>query len=215
LTVSSAYDSYVTDSDCAEDRWITTFYEDGSVETVERPGYAKSVRQKEWDAWGGGPPIPEVTSYNAGHELTRHARDVVVGILAADDATARAVAVWCARSACEYAGLAQRPWVSAALEDLAAGRPAVDPFKDPGDAFERLQVDLTLKNTGGDGPSLRVGSAYTAIPAIFGAYLPDGRRAAMEALSHAHFTYGREHVVELYDHLRGAFPDLPEPTAKE
>jgi hypothetical protein len=62
LTVSSIYDSYVTDSDCAEDRWITTFYEDGSVETVERPGYAESVRQKEWDAWGGGPPIPEVTS---------------------------------------------------------------------------------------------------------------------------------------------------------
>lgn len=192
-----------------EDRWITTFYEDGSVATVERPGYAESLRQKEWDAWGGGPPIPEVTSYNAGHELTKHARDVVLGILATDDTTALQVAAWCARSACEYAGLAQRPWVASALDDLDDGRPAADPFIDPIDAVDRLQIELGLDQYSSDSPKLNVGSAYAAIPAVIGARHPDSRRAAMEALSHAHFTYGPRHTSELYDRLRVAFPDLP------
>ncbi|MFJ6095229.1 hypothetical protein [Williamsia muralis] len=192
-----------------EDRWITTFYEDGSVETVERPGYAESLRRKEWDAWGGGPPIPEVTSYNAGHELTKHARDVVVGILAADDTTARQVAAWCARSACEHAGLAQRPWVAAELDNLAEGWPPADPFRDPIDAFNRLQIELDLQHVVDHGPQLSVGSAYTAIPAVLGARHPNSRRAAMEALSHAHFTYGPRHTSELYDRLRVAFPTLP------
>lgn len=199
----------VSDVDISDiERWDTTFHADGSVESVERPGYADAVRQRQWDAWGGGPPLPEVSSYNAGRELLVAARDVVVGILAADDTTARAVAAWCARAACEHSGLARREWVSTALDDLDAHRPAGGAFTDPRQAFDRLQADINVERTK-DGSGWGPGSPYAAIPAVFSAGDPDPRRAAMEALSHAHFTFQPDHSTELYGRLRAAFPDLP------
>jgi hypothetical protein len=188
-------------------RWETTFHADGSVESVQRPGYDDAVRQRQWEAWGGGPPLPQVNSYNAGRELLSYARDVVVGVLSADDATARQVAAWCARSACEQAGLAHRVWVSAALNDLEAQRPPGGVFTDQRDAFDRLETEIDIDIEGGSGWG--PGSPYAAIPAVFSASDPDPRRAAMEALSHTHFTFKPDHSTELYDRLRAAFPDLP------
>lgn len=199
----------VADVDISDiELWDTTFHADGSVESVERPGYADAVRQRQWDAWGGGPPLPEVNSYNAGREVLKAARDVVVGILAADDTTARDVAGWCARAACEHSGLARREWVSTALDDLDAQRPASGVFTDQRDAFDRLQTEIdTDRNRGGSGWG--PGSPYAAIPAVFAARDPDPRRAAMNALSHTHFTFKPDHSTELYDRLRTAFPGLP------
>ncbi|WP_229704920.1 hypothetical protein [Williamsia phyllosphaerae] len=199
----------VADVDISDiERWDTIFHADGSVESVQRAGYADAVRQRQWDAWGGGPPLPEVNSYNAGRELLVAARDVVVGILAADDSTARAAAAWCARAACEQARLAHRAWVSTALDDLDAQRPAGGVFTDHRDAFDRLETEIDIERTEG-GSGWGPGSPYAAIPAVFSASDPDPRRAAMEALSHTHFTFKPDHSTELYDRLRAAFPNLP------
>ena len=199
----------VADVDTSDiERWDITFHADGSVESVQRPGYPDAVRQRQWDAWGGGPPLPEVNFYNGGRELLAAGRDVVIGILATDDTTARSVAAWCARAACQHAGLAHRSWVSTALDDLDGQRPVGGVFTDQGDAFDRLQAEIDIERTEGAsgwGP----GSPYAAIPAVFSARDPDPTRAAMDALSHAHFTFKPDHSTELYDRLRAAFPDLP------
>ncbi|ORI19407.1 hypothetical protein BJD99_04245 [Rhodococcus sp. 1163] len=198
-----------------EPSWITVFHEDGSTEMVER-GDLEQRRLARPE------PIEQVAGFNGGQTLAEFDRDLVVGLLATDAATARRIAVYCANAACEHAGLAELPWVRPALDALAENRTPPAPFANImqiNDAFAPLFADLAgggattsssatvvsgRPKTPFDG---RGEPRFMTIPALFSAQDPYPHRAAIETIVHASHAYGLQ-TPDLYAALREAFPEL-------
>ncbi|WP_179276608.1 hypothetical protein [Rhodococcus sp. 14-1411-2a] len=234
---SSASDFHVDSSGSQSESpaFITIFHEDGTTQLLSSAELTQQRIDRERSAWGGE-PIPQVLSYNGGQDLTRFDRELVMSILAADDATARSIATWCAIAAAEFSGLSDRPWVRPALDALAAGRALPSPFTgyhEIGRVFAQLGADreaelaahediddetetTSVSYSGSyervdetlDNPyDIVVDAASMAIPSVLSAADEDPHKAAVETLGHASHAYAAN-VAELHAELRSAFPGL-------
>lgn len=168
---------------------------------------------------------PELRGVLALRDFDDCAPDVAAAIVAMDPQTQRRLAQWAVVRAFEFAGLADRPWVTPALTALCSGEELPAPFDDPQSASSRLAAEnLPPEGRGGPyRPSTAPGSEksptakmfdhgpihrpYYAMPALFSAADPRPIVAAFQTLSHACATYA-EHVDTLLAATRTEF-DIP------
>ncbi|MGV9862374.1 hypothetical protein [Rhodococcus koreensis] len=168
---------------------------------------------------------PELRGVLALRDFDDCAPDVAAAIVAMDPQTQRRLAQWAAVRAFEFAGLADRPWVTPALTALCRGEVLPAPFDDPQSASSRLAAEnLPPEGRGGPyRPSTAPGEEksptarmfdhgpmhrpYSAMPALFGAADPRPIVAAFQSLSHACATYA-EHVDTLLAATRTEFDIL-------
>lgn len=205
-----------------EPRWVHVFGSGEPPRLVERSEIRSRAEERLQAEWGGN-PIPRVASFGGGQDLARFDRELVVAIVDASEADARAIAVWCALAAAEHAGLSAASWARPALDALAHDQPMPPPFDGYdhiGDAFARLTADRqendhafttgvsitrtrvpTLQNNPYEGP---VVAGYMAVPALYSARDADPHRAAIETLHHASHTFAAQ-VAELHSRLKEKF----------
>ncbi|AMY20789.1 hypothetical protein A3Q40_03428 [Rhodococcus sp. PBTS 1] len=204
-----------------EPRWITVLHEDGSHRMVARSELEERASQHLLDEWGGGPPIEKVTRYNGGQLLTKFDRPLVEAILETDHHVARLVAVYAAARACEFAGLADLPWVRPALDALGNNTALPAPFADPsqmGDAFARLEspdavatTSVTITTSHRAASDYPFGAnnepRYMTIPALYSAQDLDPWKAAIETVMHASCAYGSR-AAELHTAIKRDLPEM-------
>jgi hypothetical protein len=162
--------------------------------------------------WGGTLPSDRLRElgYPAKHlgELDRPLLDAFDRI---EPETQRQVARWAARRAYEEAGLADVPWLAAALDALDAGAALPSVFNERSAAFDRLLTDSAVPHrtiTTVDGRSDNFLQQAAAFGAVYEAGADDPLAAAINCARAAAETYGFGRWPELFAVLREAFPGL-------
>jgi hypothetical protein len=194
---------------------------------AERERWEQELRSMaETRQWGGRPPSPRLRQLVGNvHSIAHLDRDLVDAVAEADAATQRRIAVWAARHAYTFAGIADLDWLAPAWAALDRGEPAPESIADMkaqwnrirGEApvrIEMFMVGESNRSTSGLASFLDhpVDPVAMALPALAAAGLPDPLQAALESLWAAATTYGRDHPAFLAE-VRRAFPELADPPA--
>jgi hypothetical protein len=175
-------------------------------------------RRDEARRWGGRAPSERLRRVRGNvFGIAELDRDLVDGIAAADDATQRRIAVWTARRAFGFAGIADLDWLAPAWAALDRGEPLPAEFTDMTEMMTRIlgrrpvyysTVSLQPLNRGPalgsmlDGP---VDPVAMALPALGAAAEPDPLQAALEAVWAAVTAYAARRANFLVE-VRQAFP---------
>ncbi|GAA0449569.1 hypothetical protein Ade02nite_58580 [Paractinoplanes deccanensis] len=187
----------------------------------ERQRRAEEYRlREEARRWGGRAPSDRLRLVKGNvFGLARVDRDLVDGVAEAGDAVQRRVAIWAARHAFAYAGIADLDWLAPAWAALENGEPLPAEFTDGMALLTRIegaplvtfslatirplhQLHHGLDDDMLSGPVNRVAMA---LPALTAAAQPDPLQAALEALWAAVTAYGSDRGVFLAE-VRRAFP---------
>jgi hypothetical protein len=178
-------------------------------------------RREEARRWGGRPPgerLRQVRGNVQGIALLD--RDLVDGVAEADDVVQRRIAVWAARQAFTFAGIADLGWMAPAWAALEHGDALPAKFTDPMAVLARIsgaqepggyRIVGVVRQSHGAAPSLGaildgpVNPAAMALPALAAAAGPDPLQAALEALWAAVTTYAARRA-EFLAEVRRAFP---------
>lgn len=201
-----------------------TLWEQVEAEKLERLAQQRRDeehrRRDEARRWGGRAPSERLRRVGGNvHGIALVDRDLVDGVAEADDATQRRIAIWAARQAFAFAGIADLDWMAPAWAALARGGPLPAEFTDPSALLTRvlgeqpvLFSSATLRPRGqGPADPLRamldgpVSPVAMALPALAAAAQPDPLRAALEALWAAVTAYAAQRAVFLAE-VRRAFP---------
>ncbi|MGS2811100.1 hypothetical protein [Nocardia sp. MW-W600-9] len=168
----------------------------------------------------GDEPIAALADVYSARELAGFDRALAESIAEMDAGQLRALSVFCAERAYEYAGLADRPWVRPALAALRSGDPFPEHFQDASATFARLDVDeygpdaaqfestvrIVLDRPARSNPYDRgnISRPHYAVNTLFHARLADPLQGALSALNEAAITFG-DQVEVLFAGIRAEF----------
>ncbi|MEV4342978.1 hypothetical protein AB0J83_00665 [Actinoplanes sp. NPDC049596] len=190
------------------------------AERAERERRAEEHRRREEERlWGGRAPGDRLRRVRGNvFGLARVDRDLMDGVAGADEATQRRIAVWAARQAFAYAGIADLDWMAPAWAALERGEPLPPEFADPMALWMRLGSPpirysaISVRPSGFQPPDPipevldgAVNRVSMALPALAAAAGPDPLQAALEALWAGVTAYGQGRGVFLTA-VRRAFP---------
>ena len=200
--------------------------------TAERQAAAERERREqefrlkqETQRWDGPPPSPRLRQVVGNvHGIARLDRDLVDAVAEAEAPTQRRIAVWAARHAYTFAGIADLEWLAPAWAALDRGEPAPESIADMKTQWDRIRgdhhygevVSVTMHQSSRpmSGPASfldhDVDPVAMALPALAAAGVPDPLQAALESLWAAATAYGRDHPTFLAE-VRRAFPELAAP----
>lgn len=214
----------LTDGEQAQPKWITTFGSDGTNEIVKVSELERRAAEREREAWGGREPIPQAQTYYGGQQLAHVDRSLLVRLLAANEETARRVAIACMQRAFDIADMSHEPWLQSALSAVTNGQQPPPPFTNSASAFERLAQESapTANPATQSAGSTQVARAFdwrkprprnlhqaaaeaggprAALATLFSAQLPDPHEAAVETLAHL-AAVERSATTDLYSTVR-------------
>jgi hypothetical protein len=191
------------------------------LKRLERERRAEELRRKdEARRWGGRAPSERLRRVRGNvFGIAQLDRDLVDGIAATDDATQRRIAVWTARRAFGFAGIADLDWMAPAWAALDRGEPLPAEFTDMMGMMTRIlgrkpvyHSSVSLQPLGrGPADPLRgvldrpVDPVAMALPALAAAAEPDPLQAALEAVWAAVTAYASGRADFLAE-VRQAFP---------
>ncbi|MFD5176470.1 hypothetical protein ACFWM1_11730 [Nocardia sp. NPDC058379] len=199
---------------------VIPFATEGSAPDDQARQREQEAAERAREEWGGE-PIAALADIYCARDLGGYDRALAESIAGMDVAELRALSVFCAERAYEYAGLADRPWVRPALTALRSGDPFPEHFQDAAATFARLDEDeyspgatqfRSVLRVDGDVPARRrnpydrgnISRPHFAVNTLFHARLADPLQGALAGLNEAAITFG-DRVEVLFAGIRAEF----------